>query len=284
MESTYNQYSGNEHYQGQYQKYSPTNYSFNYNYNYMKYYNQHENNDASIHNNFLSANNTSISTPHSSSSYSYSNSFFNSTSNTPKSPNSSFSDQYSYNNDSFKSQQFNSQKSFNNQNAFLSPNYTQSITSPRSSMSNYQTVNYSSTFASTPYHQTDELTSNNNHKSNIKEPIDLSRYNILNFYSESKLPITKAPKKSFKRPKVVKLDISQTNIGFGKVREDVLPSESSNAVSKSFQCSECPASFSIAAKLFMHQHKNHKNRSSTECPICCKNIILVFTFYSNLKD
>jgi NAD-dependent SIR2 family protein deacetylase len=46
-----------------------------------------------------------------------------------------------------------------------------------------------------------------------------------------------------------------------------------NGAVKSFQCSECNASFSIAAKLYMHIHKHHKNRSSTECPICRKHLI-----------
>jgi hypothetical protein len=62
----------------------------------------------------------------------------------------------------------------------------------------------------------------------------------------------------------MKLNISQTNIGFGTVEfTPVLSSDlisTPNNISKSFKCTECTASFSIAAKLFMHQHKQHKNK------------------------
>ena len=36
------------------------------------------------------------------------------------------------------------------------------------------------------------------------------------------------------------------------------------------KCTMCSQSFGSAAKLFMHQHKYHKNGSSLQCPICFK--------------
>lgn len=40
------------------------------------------------------------------------------------------------------------------------------------------------------------------------------------------------------------------------------------------QCSTCNIEFNSAAKCLLHIHKHHNNRSSTECPICCKFSIL----------
>ena len=78
-----------------------------------------------------------------------------------------------------------------------------------------------------------------------------------------------------KRPKVLKLDLTKTNIGFGTVSSTPSfqinsNSEISSEVTNTFSCNICEQSFTTAAKLFMHQHKYHKNGSSTQCPICCK--------------
>jgi len=62
-----------------------------------------------------------------------------------------------------------------------------------------------------------------------------------------------------KRPKVLKLNFakSQSTNAFG-------PGETESL------CSICNLAFYSTAKLLMHQHKFHKNGSSTECPVCCK--------------
>jgi hypothetical protein len=150
--------------------------------------------------------------------------------------------------------EFNSPKSYAYSSQSVLSNYTPNI-------SHYEPTTYSSIYTSTPY-QTIQVNTN-----------------------ESEQPIKQLPqpqKKSHKRPKVMKLNIAQTNIGFGTVEfTPILPSDlatTPNNVTKSFKCTECSASFSIAAKLFMHQHKQHKNRSSTECPICCKYFFFSLTF------
>ena len=70
----------------------------------------------------------------------------------------------------------------------------------------------------------------------------------------------KAEKDSKRRPRVAKLNLSGVNQKY-KVQ---------TATSSAFKCNLCPQSFVSAAKLFMHQHKYHKNGSSLQCPICFK--------------
>ena len=65
-----------------------------------------------------------------------------------------------------------------------------------------------------------------------------------------------------KRPKVLKLNFNpQTTDAYGN----------DSGETESF-CPICNLVFYSYAKLLMHQHKFHKNGSSTECPICCKYI------------
>lgn len=133
------------------------------------------------------------------------------------------------------------------------PSLTQSVNSTPIT-SHYTPVSYTTTYTSTPVLPLNDLLTKKSEK--FKTPMK---------------PKTKATSKS--RPKVLKLDLSVTNIGFGTLEQIVLPSDISygpNVSTKSFQCPECTSSFSSAAKLYMHHHKQHNNRSSTECPICCK--------------
>jgi hypothetical protein len=137
----------------------------------------------------------------------------------------------------------------NTQNALLTSNYTPSF-------SHYKPTPYSVSYTSTPYQMA------------LNSPVESIESD--KSVCKKKEPTTKQPAR--KRPKVIKLNISQTSIGFGSVNSTVLPSDinlPTNNLTKSFPCSECNSSFNIVAKLFMHQHKHHKNRSSTECPVCC---------------
>jgi hypothetical protein len=73
-----------------------------------------------------------------------------------------------------------------------------------------------------------------------------------------------------KRPKVLKLNFA-TSIS---IINGVTTTDSNE--SESF-CTICNMSFFSTAKLLMHHHKVHKNGSSTQCPICCK-FIIIYTF------
>jgi hypothetical protein len=213
-------------------------------------YNQYTNNNDSPHINTSTYNgiNSYSSNSATSSNYSPSNSFFspiNHATNYNYEPNQSYS--VSSLAKSYHSNQSESPKSNNNNtnSAFLSANYTPTV-------SHYQPTNYSDTYTSTPHHSI----------------INTSEFKVSS--STKRKDSTSDNNKSHKRPKVMKLDINQTNIGFGPIEYNPVYSNDSISSSKLFQCTECSASFIIAAKLFMHQHKHHKNRSSNECPICCK--------------
>ena len=86
---------------------------------------------------------------------------------------------------------------------------------------------------------------------------------------ESTVP---AKKINNKRPRVVKLDLKCTSIGFG-VPQKVSKSQGNQVsdVDGHLKCNMCSRTFKSSAKLFMHQHKYHKNGSSLQCPICLKN-------------
>jgi len=81
------------------------------------------------------------------------------------------------------------------------------------------------------------------------------------------------PIKSKKRPRVIKLDLASTNIGFGVVHSKTkVATTTDELVSENnpIKCTMCNQTFVSMAKLFMHQHKYHKNGSSLQCPICYK--------------
>ena len=244
---------------------SPNYYGFTYNnyYTQQPHYNQAD--SSYLYNNACYNSYSTNSTSPSSLSYSSNNSLYNST---------NISQQ-----DIYEPIQACSVSSLNNQTSeFSSPkSYSYSNqTQYTPSISHYQPTTYSSTYTSTPF------TSHLN-KIDAIECVQPKVKKIKEKSSKSTGP--------HKRPKVIKLDISKTNIGFGNVVQTALPSDfntTANNVHKSFNCTECNASFSIAAKLFMHQHKQHKNRSSTECPICGKLIkfeilkLILFNFNSIL--
>ncbi len=84
---------------------------------------------------------------------------------------------------------------------------------------------------------------------------------------------TTQPKKSNKRPHVIKIDLAQASMGFGVVHSKTKVASSTNDIvsaSNPIKCTMCNQSFVSLAKLFMHQHKYHKKGSSLQCPICYK--------------
>ena len=72
---------------------------------------------------------------------------------------------------------------------------------------------------------------------------------------------TPASKDVAKRPKIFKLNVDSTE----------------NLQVKELKCNVCMLPFNSLAKLLMHQHKYHKNGSSTQCPICCEYIFFSFS-------
>ena len=200
------------------------------------------------------------------SSYLSNNIYYNSNSSNGTSTESLYSPSSSYYSSStaspqpyFQQNQAYSVSSLTNQPEFSSPKaYSYTNTSTNTPIApQYQPTNYSSTYTSTPY-QLNQIQTTNYAEPKVKK------------VRQVKLKQT-GPQK---RPKVIKLNVEQTNIGYGNAESVIiLPSDCNDqrtGAQKSYQCTECQVSFSIAAKLFMHQHKQHKKRSSTECPICCK--------------
>ena len=181
------------------------------------------------------------------------------------------------NNKSYATSSFSSNDDTTNNNFYSSSsNYftgsTQVYTSPSptSHYTSYYTDNnylpsseqVSSLYSSTPYQLT---------KTQL-EPIQLNE-NSFNSSSNASVDsnISPAIKKAEKRPRVIKLDLTKTSIGFGVAQKNNNRSETSDQCSSNpFKCTMCTQSFNIAAKLFMHQHKYHKNGSSLQCPICFK--------------
>ena len=246
MDSYHNHSESNQHYQT-----SMNNYGFSYN-NYDSAYYPGYNSVNSISTSSSNTSPSSIaSSPASSTNLNYPLNNFNHLTSPQPYYNQSYSQsfdpsQYTYDSSNYSYSSFNRISQLANS----TPNIT-----------HYKPTSYTSTYTSTPSLPfTNDLTKNIDFK--IKTPMK---------------PKTITLHKS--RSKVLKLDMSITNIGFGTLEQVVLPSDISNGTNKSvktFKCPECTSTFSNAAKLYMHHHKEHQNRSSMECPICCK---YKFTFY-----
>ena len=180
-------------------------------------------------------------------------SYFSYTSSSP-STNSSID---SSNNCVYPIQQFNCMS--NATGEFLSPSSKYTATQYDYFSS---TSNATSLYTSTPYQQVEI-------KKNQIQLNENSSSSSSNASVESNISPT--IKKAEKRPRVIKLDLAKTSIGFGVAQKNNnRPETSDQCTSNPFKCTMCTQSFNIAAKLFMHQHKYHKNGSSLQCPICFK--------------
>ncbi len=173
---------------------------------------------------------------------------------------------YSYNyNDYYSSQIYsNYENSYVSYSSTPSSNSsTSNYSSPQNSYFNSRDLNspilnyndYSINYL--PYPETSLTTANNT--SNNTENENISSVSSINQIKKNK------------RPRVVKLDLTQTSIGFGVPQKvSKLKENQVSELESQLKCSMCSKSFKSSAKLFMHQHKYHKNGSSLQCPICLK--------------
>lgn len=165
-------------------------------------------------------------------------------------------------------------------NNYYSYNYSnyntqQDMTNYDSSISSYPST--PSSYASPPmsYYSPTELDSSipkyQDYYNNFMPYQEESTSNELSL----KVELTEAPvpmkKANNKRPRVVKLDLTKTSIGFGVPQKvSKLQGNQVSEIEGQLNCTMCSRSFKSSAKLFMHQHKYHKNGSSLQCPICLK--------------
>lgn len=142
-----------------------------------------------------------------------------------------------------------------------------STPSSNSSNSNYTSPhmnNYSTSYLTSPIPKYNDYASNYIPYQDNSSPIE-SQVNTEQVQSIS--PIIQVKKS--KRPRVVKLDLEQTSIGFGVPQKSTKLKDSD--VEGQLKCTMCTKTFKSSAKLFMHQHKYHNNGSSLQCPICLKS-------------
>ena len=70
---------------------------------------------------------------------------------------------------------------------------------------------------------------------------------------------------SRKRPKMVKFSLSETAAN----------ASSASGVAE-YQCEVCQVKCNSMARYLMHQHKYHRQGSSTQCPVCRKSLMFLF--------
>lgn len=202
---------------------------------------------------------------------------------------------------------FYSLKTFENQSFLTKMNMSEYASSDQSPAINYYSHNYTNYYAQDSYSNYDNSLSSypstpgsNASESNYTSPLTtyysppefaspIPKYNdySANYsqYQDNSPPITSLTAnidpthtitptvqvKKGKRPRVVKLDLTRTSIGFGVPQKSSKLNDQVSDIDCQLKCSMCSKSFKSSAKLFMHQHKYHNNGSSLQCPICLKN-------------